>query len=243
MQWDAWGNRVDRIEVTPLWRKAERIAAEQRPRRHRLRAQARRALARAPVRARLPLHALDRHLQLPARDDRRRGARAARASGNEPLIERAVPRLTSRDPEQFWTSGQWMTGATGGSDVGASRDRRAARRRWQRRAGASTAASGSRPRPPRRWRSRSRGPEGQSARRARPRALLSSRRATRDGRLHGIRVNRLKDKLGTRKVPTAELTLDGAPAELGRGHVRRRAEHRADAQRHAHLEQRQRGRR
>ena len=28
-QWDAWGNRVDRIEVSPLWREAERIAAEQ----------------------------------------------------------------------------------------------------------------------------------------------------------------------------------------------------------------------
>ena len=29
------------------------------------------------------------------------------------------------------------------------------------------------------------------------------------GRLQGLRINRLKDKLGTRKVPTAELTLDG----------------------------------
>src|SRR5687767_13840712 len=29
VQWDAWGNRVDRIEVTPLWQRAERIAAEQ----------------------------------------------------------------------------------------------------------------------------------------------------------------------------------------------------------------------
>ena len=27
-QWDAWGNRIDKIEVTPLWRVAERIAAE-----------------------------------------------------------------------------------------------------------------------------------------------------------------------------------------------------------------------
>jgi hypothetical protein len=37
---------------------------------------------------------------------------------------------------------------------------------------------------------------------------------TRDeqGRLRGIQVNRLKDKLGTRMVPTAELTLDGTPA-------------------------------
>ena len=31
-----------------------------------------------------------------------------------------MPRLTSRDPERFWTSGQWMTEATGGSDVGLS---------------------------------------------------------------------------------------------------------------------------
>jgi len=34
-----------------------------------------------------------------------------------------------------------------------------------------------------------------------------------DGRLNGIRIERLKDKLGTRKVPTAELTLDGTRAE------------------------------
>ena len=35
-----------------------------------------------------------------------------------------------------------------------------------------------------------------------------------DGALQGIRVNRLKDKLGTRALPTAELTLDGTPAHL-----------------------------
>src|SRR6185503_17039261 len=29
IQWDAWGNRIDRIEVTALWKRAERIAAEQ----------------------------------------------------------------------------------------------------------------------------------------------------------------------------------------------------------------------
>src|SRR5687768_4901734 len=38
-----------------------------------------------------------------------------------------------------------------------------------------------------------------------------------DGRLNGIRIDRLKDKLGTRKLPTAELTLDGAVAEPVRG--------------------------
>jgi len=35
-----------------------------------------------------------------------------------------------------------------------------------------------------------------------------------EGRLNGLRVDRLKDKLGTRKVPTAELMLEGARAEL-----------------------------
>src|SRR3712207_3352342 len=39
---------------------------------------------------------------------------------------------------------------------------------------------------------------------------------TRDaaGRLDGIRVRRLKEKLGTRKLPTAELELDGTPARM-----------------------------
>src|SRR5438094_6293211 len=27
-QWDPWGKRVDRIELTPLWKEAARIAAE-----------------------------------------------------------------------------------------------------------------------------------------------------------------------------------------------------------------------
>src|SRR5689334_19789192 len=28
VQWDAWGNRVDRIEVSPLWREAQVLAAK-----------------------------------------------------------------------------------------------------------------------------------------------------------------------------------------------------------------------
>src|SRR5579862_6100906 len=27
IQWDAWGNRIDRIEVSPLWREAQVVAA------------------------------------------------------------------------------------------------------------------------------------------------------------------------------------------------------------------------
>jgi len=35
-----------------------------------------------------------------------------------------------------------------------------------------------------------------------------------DGKLNNIEVQRLKDKLGTRPVPTAELLLDGTKALL-----------------------------
>src|ERR1700733_810120 len=29
VSWDAWGNRIDRIELTPLWQRAAKIAAEE----------------------------------------------------------------------------------------------------------------------------------------------------------------------------------------------------------------------
>jgi len=32
-------------------------------------------------------------------------------------LEEAYKRLTSRNPSEFWTSGQWMTEVRGGSDV------------------------------------------------------------------------------------------------------------------------------
>src|SRR5262249_45626195 len=38
-----------------------------------------------------------------------------------------------------------------------------------------------------------------------------------NGKLRNISIDRLKDKLGTLKVPTAELTLSGAPAQLVMG--------------------------
>lgn len=33
-------------------------------------------------------------------------------------VDEAYSRLTTRQPERFWTSGQWMTERQGGSDVG-----------------------------------------------------------------------------------------------------------------------------
>ncbi len=210
--WDAWGNRIDRIELTPLWREAERVAAvsgliaaayERRYGRH----------SRLHQFALVQLfHPVSDVYTCPlAMTDG--AARALLDAGNAPLIERAVPRLTSRDPNTFWTSGQWMTESTGGSDVGASESVavpdpdgtwRIYGRKWFTSAATSQMAlTLARP--------EGGGPGGNGL------ALffLETRDAT--GRLNGIRIDRLKDKLGTRKVPTAELTLDGTRARLVSG--------------------------
>jgi alkylation response protein AidB-like acyl-CoA dehydrogenase len=134
-------------------------------------------------------------------------ARTLTAHGNRALLDRALPRLTSRDPATFWTSGQWMTERTGGSDVGISET--VARRtdagwtlhgvKWFTSATtAQMALTLARP-------------EG-GAPGGRGLALFYVETRDESGRLQGITVHRLKDKMGTRKVPTAELTLDGLRA-------------------------------
>jgi alkylation response protein AidB-like acyl-CoA dehydrogenase len=137
-------------------------------------------------------------------------ARTLSHSGNQTLIGRAVPHLISRDPGQFWTSGQWMTESTGGSDVGRSETLarcdadgiwRLHGRKWFTSAATSQIALALAR------------PEGNSLG-SRGLALFYVEPRDQDGRLQNIAINRLKDKLGTRKLPTAELTLDGTPAHL-----------------------------
>ncbi|MFN7133022.1 MAG: acyl-CoA dehydrogenase family protein, partial [Myxococcales bacterium] len=134
-------------------------------------------------------------------------ARTLLAHGNQGLVDRAVPRLTSRDPRSAWTSGQWMTERTGGSDVGLTET--VARKidghwrlfgtKWFTSA-ATSEMSLTLARP------EGNGPGGRGL------ALFYLETRDANGRLNGIQINRLKDKLGTRKLPTAELTLDGTIA-------------------------------
>jgi alkylation response protein AidB-like acyl-CoA dehydrogenase len=209
--WDPWGNRIDRIEVSPLWKQAERLAAE-------------RGLVATAYEMRHGRHSRIHqfalvHLFTPATDVYScplamtdGAARALIASGNRPLIEHAMPHLTSRDPAQFWTSGQWMTESTGGSDVGLSETVatkldggwRLHGRKWFTSAATSQMAL-----------TLAR-PEGNPAG-GKGLALFYVETRNAQGRLDHILVHRLKDKLGTRKVPTAELTLDGTPARLVAG--------------------------
>ena len=208
VQWDAWGNRIDEIEVSPLWREAERLAVA-----HGLVATGYASehgrYARVAQFAKVYLfHPSSDVYTCPlAMTDG--AARCLLQSGNSRLADRALPRLLASDPALFWTSGQWMTETTGGSDVGRSETTavpdgegwRLYGRKWFTSAVTSQMTlTLARPQgnPP--------GGKGLAM------FYLEIRDA--DGRLNGIRVDRLKDKLGTRKVPTAELTIDGARAQL-----------------------------
>jgi acyl-CoA dehydrogenase len=207
-QWDPWGNRIDAIEVSPLWQRCQRIAAEKG------------LVATAYERkygdlSRVVQFSLvylfdassDVYTCPLAMTD---GAAATLTSIGGPSAERALPLLTSREPDRMWTSGQWMTERTGGSDVGltetvaramddgSGRFRLYGTKWFTSATTANMALTLGRP-------------EGNPAG-GKGLALFYVEARDAAGRLNGIQINRLKDKLGTRKVPTAELTLDGTIA-------------------------------
>lgn len=210
-QYDPWGTRVDRVEVSRAWRDLHA-------------AQVHAGLAARPYRGgngahnRVVQHAL-LHLYGPssaiyscpvAMTDA--AVRVLTDHAEPQLRDRVVPRLTARDPARAWTSGQWVTERVGGSDV--ARHETAARQdehgewrlygdKWFTSAvTADCALVLARP-------------DGAPAGSRGLGLFLVEQVNPRTGeRQFGstILINRLKDKLGTRALPTAELTLAGAVA-------------------------------
>jgi alkylation response protein AidB-like acyl-CoA dehydrogenase len=205
VQWDAWGRRVDRIELTAAWLEGPQLttthavlAAGHTNSEH----------ARLEEFARVYLyHVASEFYTCPlAMTDG--AATAIKTSGNEVLIERALPHFLSRDASSFWLSGQWMTENAGGSDVGntetlARRDTdgqwRLYGRKWFSSAVVGEAALAL---------ARPEGAgEGTGAL-----ALFYVETMDSARRRPELMIDRLKDKLGTQELPTAEIHLDGLPA-------------------------------
>ncbi len=128
--------------------------------------------------------------------------------------QEALQKVTSCDPKTAWTSGQWMTERAGGSDV--SRTSTMAKKR-----GDHYELTGDK--------HFTSAVDAQMALAlayvddvsADKLSLFFVQLRNKDQSYNGVQVNRLKDKLGTRALPTAELTLKKCKAQLigevGRG--------------------------
>jgi acyl-CoA dehydrogenase len=213
--YDGWGRRIDRIEVSGAWLELVRLAQE---------------LGAVALAYERPFGAASRVVQAAvlqlvnpvsatalcplAMTD---GAAAALTRFDPGLAADWVPRLTAR--RDGWTAGQWMTEKEGGSDVGRSGtvaipldDGGWALHgtKWFTSATTATVALALAR------------PQGAGAAPGnRGLSLFALRLRQADGSWNGLRVRRLKDKLGTHALPTAELDLTGAVAVpvggIGRG--------------------------
>ncbi|WP_329742718.1 acyl-CoA dehydrogenase family protein [Dyella sp. A6] len=204
-RWDAWGRRVDRVELTTAWQEGPVITTG-----HAVLAAGHEdhEYGRLEAFARVYLyHVASEFYTCPlAMTDG--AATALKASGNRALIERALPHFLSRDPATFWLSGQWMTETAGGSDVGntetvARQDPegqwRLYGRKWFSSAVVGEAALALAR------------PEG-AGNGAGALALFYVETMDDTQRKPELVIDRLKDKLGTHELPTAEIHLEGLPA-------------------------------
>eukprot|EP00347_Sterkiella_histriomuscorum_P009104 403342502 len=129
-----------------------------------------------------------------------------------PQLQNAFESLTSEDPKKMWTSGQWMTEKRGGSDVSAATDTFAIEDpqnskqcllygyKWF-----TSAVDSEMTLALARFPQNNEELESGKGKLA----LVFVRIKDSLGRLNNIEVVRLKDKLGTRQLPTAELILKG----------------------------------
>lgn len=218
-QYDAWGRRSDRVLVSQGWQDLDRVAAEEGlvaigyERKY---GEYSRLYQLAKLYLFVPSSAIYA-CPLAMTDG---AARLIETYGDPTLRAQVLPNLTTRDPARFWTSGQWMTERTGGSDVGESETVAVASGDGFRLYGDKFFTSAITA-PMAMTLARIRDADGHAPPGSRGLTLFYVRAWTDDGRPNELRINRLKDKLGTRALPTAEITLDGTPArqvgEAGRG--------------------------
>ncbi|HEU4565147.1 MAG TPA: acyl-CoA dehydrogenase family protein [Gemmatimonadaceae bacterium] len=207
--YDPWGRRVDRIETSAAWRALDRISAEEGlvaigyEREHG-------EYSRIDQLARLYLFSPSSatySCPLAMSDGAARCIEVY--GGDDERLRRAYEHLTTRDPEQFWTSGQWMTERTGGSDVSGTSTVARCEEGVYRLYGTKWFTSATTSQMAMTLARIEGAPAG-----SRGLSLFYLELRDAEGALRDVRVHRLKDKLGTRALPTAELSLEGTPAWL-----------------------------
>ncbi|XP_074015451.1 acyl-CoA dehydrogenase family member 11-like [Numenius arquata] len=220
-QYNAWGQRVDQIVTCSAWRRMKEIAAEEG------------LIAEAYERRYSNWSRLHQAVKLYLFSSSSGGfncplamtdgaAKVIESLGIPGSLKNPFDHLTSRDPKKFWTSGQWMTERRGGSDVANGTETVARKQpdgtyrlygfKWFTSAADSDVTL---------TLARIVDAEGHVKQGSSGLSLFFLKVRDEEGKLNSIQVQRLKDKLGTRQMATAELWLDGAKAELisaeGRG--------------------------
>ncbi|KAJ7724311.1 acyl-CoA dehydrogenase NM domain-like protein [Mycena maculata] len=214
-QYDAWGNRVDSLQVSEGWKTLKAFACkegvitisyERKFQEH----------SRIYMFAKSMMMTGDCHVIMCPYAMTDGAARVMELSGSPKMKEEVLPRLISSNPEKSYTSGQWMTETSGGSDVSSTET---VARPVNEQAGDlgpaylldgfkwfSSAAEGNMSVALARSESHH-GTGGLSL------FLVPVRLPLFPSPLaNNILLHRLKDKVGTRALPTAELSLNGARA-------------------------------
>jgi alkylation response protein AidB-like acyl-CoA dehydrogenase len=215
--YDAWGNRIDEIRFHPAWHEIGAIAREWGLAAMAYEPQTRQMLG---AQARTVEFAID-YLFAPSSATYTCPVAMTDAASRVlelfglPDLEHAYRRFTSRD-DDAWTCGQWMTERAGGSDVGqTSTEARNEDGTWRLHGDkwfCSSVQSEA-------TLTLARLPQGQAG--TKGLGLFLVPQWLDDGTRNRIRINRLKDKLGTRALASAECTFEGAEAwpvgDLGAG--------------------------
>ncbi|CAO1636541.1 unnamed protein product [Parajaminaea phylloscopi] len=221
-QFDAWGRRVDELVTGQGWKDLKQAAAVEGLPSIAYGASKERLGDRARTVAftRVLLFGPFSKLVLCPVSMTDGAARVLELHGTAEQKEDVLLRLLSVDPKAAWTAGQWMTERPGGSDI--SQTETTARPldlrpdhspqsgdvfvldgfKWF-----SSATDGDVALALARTGALAQGSSGLSL-------FLIRLRDEATGRLNGVRVHRLKQKMGTRYLPTAELELDGCRGEL-----------------------------
>ncbi|UZJ56777.1 hypothetical protein CBS101457_006097 [Exobasidium rhododendri] len=234
VQYDAWGKRIDLLVTSSGWKELKQLAAreglvaESYDHGGNMSGGGRKKLggcSRVYAFARMILFApFSKYVLCPI--SMTDGAvRVLELYGTQAQKDFAIPHLVSADPKQSWTAGQFMTERPGGSDVSKTETTAAPLDASKGQKGDKFILNGFK------WfSSATDGDIALALARTDPNQPDSSKglslflvrlRDEQTGKLNGIKIHRLKNKMGTKYLPTAELELDNCVGELvgelGRG--------------------------